>query len=286
MSFVRLSHVVAILLSAWGCSGDSAVSDQPDGFFQATSRTFAEGEPEHAWRALPKSYRSDVSSLVAEFAGRMDEDVWNKGFGLARKFTELIDKQRDLILSSSLADAMAVEAEEIEAQLDGVIDALNALLDSEISTLDGLKDLDLDEFMSDTLSEVFAPIQEMAKTSGQDLAEDWMERKLETSVVSEEGDVATVRLEVEGKPAEVQSVVKVDGVWVPQEMAEGWRSGIEEARAALAGFQIDAATKLEIMTAFGGLDAMLDQLLAAKTAEEFGEAVAQAMMMAASKLGG
>ena len=288
MSLVRLSPVILFsigLLFTPGCGGDSAVSDQPDGFFVATSRTMAEGKPQHAWRAMPESYRGDIDALVQEFAGKMDADVWDKGFGVARKFNQVLDKQRDLILANPFMAMLPVKPDDIKEQLDGIVGALGALLASEISTLDGLKGLDLDDFMSGTMSKVFAPIREMAESSGQDLAAGWMEANFKSSVVTEDGDTATIKLELEGKEAEEHKVVKVDGVWVPEEMARDWKSKIAEAREGLASMVIDPASKMEIMTGIGAMDAMLDQLLAAKDATEFGQALGQAMEMF-GKLGG
>ena len=270
------------------CSGDAPVSDQPDGFILATKTALVEGKPASVWNAMPASYQSDIGGVVHEFAGNMDEDVWNKGFSVARKLVEVVDKKRDLILAQPMLApfTMGIDTgDEFQQQLDRAVAALGTLLESEIRTLDGLQKLDLDSFVEDTLSEVFAPLMEMAEVSGNGPPDQWLKGKMMTTITEQTETSATVKVEVEGESTEEVKVVKVDGVWIPEEMARDWAKGLAEVRGQLAGFKIEAAQKAEILAGIAVAESILDQLLAAKTTEEFSAAVTQAMMMA-SKMGG
>ena len=70
-------------------------------------------------------------------------------------------------------------------------------------------------------------------------------------------------------------MAKVEGRWVPAEMADEWAQGIEDARQGLAEMTPEkmAAQKTQIMMFFGMADALIDQIASLQTPEEFDAAI-------------
>jgi hypothetical protein len=54
-------------------------------------------------------------------------------------------------------------------------------------------------------------------------------RNIKVEVVKEEGDKATIKTTV-GKKTNTEEMVKVEGKWVPKEMADDWDKEMEKAR--------------------------------------------------------
>jgi hypothetical protein len=98
------------------------------------------------------------------------------------------------------------------------------------------------------------------------------------STVKIEGDTATLRVENEGK-TEDHEVVRVDGKWLPKEMVAQWQEKMQAAADALTKDMPErlAKNKMQIILPMQMVQGVLDQLLAAKTQQEFDQIVQQVM---------
>ena len=100
-------------------------------------------------------------------------------------------------------------------------------------------------------------------------------KEIKVETVKVDGDSATVKVTVPGESAKEQEYKKVDGKWVPGEMVEGWARSMEKAKEAIGRINPDdiKAQKPMIIEKISKVDALLDKISAAKTAEEFQAAV-------------
>ena len=73
------------------------------------------------------------------------------------------------------------------------------------------------------------------------------------------------------KPPEEVRLTKVEGRWVPTEMAMGWSKGIEKARKGLEKMASDKSSTMQAKMGLGMANAVLDQMENANTQEEFNE---------------
>lgn len=262
-------------------------NSKPDAIFLTMADAVEENEPGRAWAALPQQWRSDADGLISEFAGKMDAEIWEKGTGIVGKVATLVKSKHEMLLQNPMVAPMLAQAgtttEDIEKHIDGVADAVTSLT-RKISSLDSLEKMSVESLLADTSGLVkmlkdVAPVEEGSSTAA-------MLRSVKTTVLSESGDTARVRIEADGARTEEYDMKKVDGIWLPVDMIESWRTGIEEARSQLASLEIPADEKPRMMQMMSMIDVTLDQLIAAKTDAEFQQAIMGAMATVAPMMMG
>ena len=93
-----LCYVVccSVVVAAVGC-GQTNVS--PDQTVKNVAQGIVDKKPQVLWEYLPKSYQKDVTDLIHEFAGKMDKELWTKGFTIAQKATRVLQEKKEFILA-------------------------------------------------------------------------------------------------------------------------------------------------------------------------------------------
>lgn len=276
--------LLPLTLALAGC-GDSvgsgsapAAAATPAGFFEALDQARV-GKPQVAWQSLPASYRTDVDALIDDFSGRMDAKLWDDGFAVLGKLVRVLDEKREYILGFPMVQMFTSQSDKkaVDTQYGAVVKTLSAVVNSDIKTLDGLKDLDVAEFLTKTVGSTMGDLLGAANTmgasglGGPDAA--MLSAKLEAAVVSETGDGAVVALTKPDGSKEQVSMSKVEGVWVPKDMADGWKQGIADAKSSLAELKITDEDRAQAAMMFGMANGFLDGLLKASSQEEFDEAI-------------
>jgi hypothetical protein len=271
----RVSTLAALaVVFVAGCGS----KEKPDAFIHAATDA-ANGKPQAIWQELPPSYQKDAKELIATFATKMDPKLWDDGFAIAKKAIKVAQQQRQFILANPMLQQLQVTPEAYDATLK----ILSTVSSSEVSTHAGLKTLDVEKFLSGTMAVLMDDIAKAGAvaakaTTGTDLSSQLAKaKKMKTSVESVAGDKAKVKIEMEGEAPQVLDFVKVEGKWIPQALAEGWPKAMQSAKAALADFKVEPQTIAAVGAAKTALDAALDKLLAAKTADEFNTELAMAM---------
>ena len=84
-----------------------------------------------------------------------------------------------------------------------------------------------------------------------------------------EGERAWVLIQKPDEKTEEVEFVLVEGKWLPAAMAEGWDSGIADAREQLSQVAVDPAQTAQAGVVLAMVDGALEGLLAAQTSEEF-----------------
>lgn len=285
----RLLLLPVLALALFGC-GD----DVPKTADQAVLRVvngLAENKPEVAWQAMPASYQKDVHDLVHTAVAKVDPTLWNKSFSMAQRIVKILREKKQFILkhdavgkSKEQAAAMGFGDLNIDAIYDSVVKILDAIVNSEIATHEKAVTLDVGAFLDRTGTKVMENVEELAtklqsedgKGKGKEMVDVYEKAKKTTAtLVKEEGDTATVKIEAPGEEPEEEQFVRVEGKWIPKEMKEEWPEMIAEAKK-----ELDAVTKEQMDEAKTmGLE-MLKQLEKAigpvekaSTQAEFDEAI-------------
>ncbi|NIM01652.1 MAG: hypothetical protein GTN89_12655, partial [Acidobacteria bacterium] len=204
-----------------GCSKSkpAPVADTADGAVRLVTEGLADGRPQVVWHALPASYQDDITELVHGFAGTMDAELWNRTFEVVEKATRVLDEKRDFILDHPMLAAQMDDRKEAEEAWNAVVDILEIVVQSDLADLDRMKKLDVERFLTKTGGDLFDGFEALAALSptgsmpGLDLAE------AEATLLSSEGDRARVRVEIPGQPTEEMDFSRVEGKWIPAEMA-------------------------------------------------------------------
>ena len=271
------------LLPVFGCSQGEPTPDQA---LQAIAVGATENKPQVYWESLPPSYQRDVDGLVKEFAGKMDAEIWDSGFGVAQKAVKVLKEKKEYILANPFVAMAGVEPATLDKNWDSVVAALSALVNSDVSKIERLKKLDVQEFLSTTGADIMQHASSVAEAVPQANIKEQMAnfKNAKFSVVKMDGDVATVKIDTPnlepGQKDEVQ-LVKVEGKWILKDIADNWSEKMKEARQALADFDPDQIkeNKEQIMAQIKVVDTQLNLLLSSKSADDFnGKLMAMAMM--------
>ncbi len=275
--------LLALLLTLIGCGGGSAEppAKTADEAVLRVVRGLAADNPVHLWDALPDSYQKDVNDLIKAFANKMDAGGWDPAFQIGQRITKLLRDKKQFILAHPMLAEMPNRAE-AEKGWDNIVGMLDTVLTSEISTLEGLKKLDMRRFFSGTGSRLmaqFSAASKLAKDMGpeQKQAAEMFEKfkAMKATIVSESGDTAKVKLEIAGeKPKEVD-FTRVEGKWIPADMAREFKGGIAEARAAVEKITPEQVAQMKsgVMLASGMISGTIAPLEQATTQAEFNTAV-------------
>jgi hypothetical protein len=249
------------------------IPDTPDGTVRAVTAAVADRHPEVLWQALPPRYQKDITELTHAFAGRMDPAVWDAAFGLGRKATGILRDKRALFLESEMLQATGDDRRRVEDGWDSVVSVLDSFFGSDVTRLETLKTIDWERYLATTGRQLMSQAAEVSKARGDNAYEREFASKLQQTkveLVSRDGDQATVRMTAPGEEPEELPLTRVEGRWVPTEMAADWDVKVAAAREKLASLTDEevAQGSAQAMALIGMADAMLTELEAVETAEQ------------------
>lgn len=250
----------------------------PDGTVRAVSAELADRHPEVLWHALPATYQKDITELTHAFAARMDPAVWDAAFGLGRRTTGLLRDKKEIILASSMVDAAGEKKADIEGGWDTMVSLLDSFFTSDVASLDKLKTISWESYLSTTGRDLMNLAAERSKASGDDAFDREFTAKLrqtEVEVVSSEGDTATVRVSAPDETPEEIQLTRVEGRWVPTDMAGDWDKNIAEAKEKLASMTDEEIQQgsMQAMMLIGMVDGMIAELETIESPEQFEQAI-------------
>lgn len=252
----------------------------PDGTVRAVSQALADGHPEVVWQALPASYQEDVTEITHAFAAKMDPEIWNGVFRVGRKAVGVLRDKKQYILDSALVNASGDKKADVEANWDTVVGLLDSVFASDLASLESLKTMDWEHYLATTGAAVMAKAATMSSTSAKE-HEDFVAklRASKVEVVSQDGDSAVLRMSTPGEEPEEASFTRVEGRWVPAEMAAKWDADMADARQKIAAITPEqmAQGKAQAMAMIGMVEGVVDQLAAAETKDEFEQAMKNAL---------
>jgi hypothetical protein len=265
-------------LLAWSCdSGPESglvIPDSPDGAVQAVLAGLAAHRPEIVWRALPPSYQDDASGLVRSFAEHVEPALHQRAVVVARKAVVVLQAKKELILASdAIRAATAADPAAVEAAWEAAVHAADIVLSSELADLEALRELDVEAFLATTGRALMNRAAEVPAIGGE--GESFAERlgalgEAEVELVAADGDRATVRIRLPDlAPFEID-MVRLEGRWLPVELASRWPGAVESAAARIEAMAGDGAARMELVAfvTLGVAESFLDQLAQLTTAEE------------------
>ena len=269
--------VVLSLAVAIGCGGGAGaqltIPDSPDGTVRVVLDGLVQHHPEIVWRALPPSYQQDVADLTRDFADSVDAAVFDRAVAVARKGVVVLQSKKDLILESETFMKSQVDRESVDAVWENSVHMLDIVLASELTDLAALRSLEVEAFLSTTGSALMDHVTEMPADNEE--MESFSQRveafkQTEVELVREETDHAVVLLTVPGEaPTELQ-LIRVEGRWIPVELASQWPQAVAEADARIELLSSDEAAQLRVQVLFGigVVEGFIDQIDRMETSDE------------------
>jgi hypothetical protein len=277
---VRVALASFIVALALGCaknadsvSPEPVIPDSPDGTVLAISRSLSENHPEILWAALPESYRQDINEITRSFAEKMDPALYNRSIAILRRAIQVLDDRKDIILASQTFQSTGVDPVKVSQGLSSAVVVSEILLGSQIATLDGLATVEWEQFLGSTGAQLLVAVAAIEVEDGGNPMDAFDSLKVET--IESSGDSSTLRISSEGHEPEDVKMARVEGRWIPAEMADGWSKGVTEAREGLAEITPEtlAAQKTQAMMFFGMADGLIEQIALMQTPEEFDAAI-------------
>lgn len=274
---IVLSCVVATAMVALASPADAGLPDSPDGTVSAVIQSLADRHPEILWQALPPGYQQDISDVTHAAAEKMDPELWDAIFRIGTKVSGVLRDKKEFFLNSSMMNAAGEEKVRVEENWDTAVSALDNFFTSEFSNLETFKTMDWERFLSTTGVELMDRIAELDAQKGEEDVEEMIAKLRATTVetVSQEGDKATVRISAPDEDPEEVPLTRVEGRWVPSDMADDWDSNMAEAKENIANLTEEqmAQAKMQAMMVMGMADAAIDQIAATTTQDEFDQAL-------------
>lgn len=270
--------VTGVFLGA-GCSPKSkqvVIPDAPDAAMRVIADELAAGKAGVLWAAMPASYQLDVTDVVRTAGTKMDPEVYDGTFAILKRLADVADKQRAFILANPMAQQM--DKAKAEANWSHGVAMVRALATSQLASAEGMRAFEGEKFLSTTGSELLGLAQEMSKASGEDFFAKLKAVRFTATDVT--ATSASIKAETEGKPADASTFTKIEGRWVPQEMAAQWTEKMAEAKKNLAAITPEEIqkNKPQVLGALAMANGVLTQLEEAKTQAEFDAALQGAMM--------
>lgn len=275
-SFLTLLLIAGTFPLLSGC-GKSAQSARALGPVESM-RTMMDGvtnqQMEALWNFLPASYQGDVNGLVHEFSGKMDPEMYNGTFQTLQRITKLLQDKKAYILKNQTINGLPVPPEKVAEFWDPAVGLINTLAQSDLSSLEKLKNFDGEKFLTSSgnqMAKQVIRISDLLPQKEGELSFSEKTKQTKITLVSMEGDTATIKMDVPGKDLTEEKMVKVEGKWIPKNLADNWKSRMDEARKKLAELTPEKVTaqKEKTLTAITKVNEVLTQLESAKTEEEF-----------------
>lgn len=266
----------ALLFAACG-KGPTEIPNTPDGTIDTVAQEIGKGNAEVVWDALPAKYQDDVTTVTHDLGSKVDSELYDKGFGLVTKAGDVIAQKKSFIANNEMIKQQA--GENAETVIDTIVSSLNILSDSQLSTVDGLANLDVREFLATTYSEILVKADSAAVAAGE---ESFLQKLLNVKAELVETKDGSATLNVTAPDGETEEMVMklIEGKWIPADLADDWDEEMTKIKKQIAEITPDSINKYkpQILGAIAMIEGSLSQLEAAKTQEEFDTALQNAMM--------
>jgi len=285
--FAQMTAMAIVFAGLVGGVAPAQAADAPDVYVQKLVNEAAAGNGKALWNALPEDYQGDVEDLLEEFTKNMDAELWDGGFKLVGKLAKVLKDKKEFVVGSQFTQGIpGPQKDAVTKEWDSIVEALSMISKSDISTHEGLKELDIEEFFDKTGSKLADGLLKASENAPQ-VAEGLKKLKsVKVTLVSKDGDEAVLKFQADGEEPKEETYTLDGGKWLPKKMVDDWDGDIAKAKAQLAAVKLPAEKKTQVIAVMGGVDKVFDQLLAAKDQQAFDGALLGLIGMFAGPPGG
>ncbi len=224
---------------------------------EALMQGVADQKMEAVWNFIPDSYQQQINDQTHALADKMDPELYDGIFNTAQRITKLLKDKKEYILKNQMIQGLPVPPEKLGEFWDPTVGLLDTIANGEMSSVAKLKKLDGKTYLANegnaVLKQVFKISDMLPQKEGEP---SFPERIKQTKVtlVSEEGDKATIKIEAPGEEPRDQAMVKVEDKWIPDTLAANWDKQLANINTQLA--------KLENAKSEEEFNAMLTPIIA------------------------
>ena len=265
--------------------------DSAKALAEVVLKDVSEGNPEILWKALPEDYQKDVKDSIAAYVATADKEIHEKAFGLTSKVANVIEAKKEYIITSLKEQTKQAEPGKEPVDFDAldknwgdIVSLVKNLSASDLASLDKLKSLDPQNFLSTTGKDMLGSVVKLQgifnadAPAGENIAD-------LAKVLVKELDVKSDLTKLEftnplSKEVNVVDFVKIGESWLPKEMADSWKGKVSELKTQFgAGSEMSSQEKMQANMMMGAANGILDKLMGSKSQEEFDGTVKDSMGM-------
>jgi hypothetical protein len=277
-------------MSKWEKGQQPAVlSMGPAEAIQTVANGLKSHRPRVIWDALPLGYQRDLHAVLHAYGAQTDPELWAASRQVLQKSILVMRTQQKFLLNYPIVRAALAESsagvnlrsatspsaqtdEQLLASWEATVGVLELLTASDLADLKKLCTLDVGHFLDQTGVEIMQQLASASRLTADDSFNQGLSlaSSMQVSQVSMVGSEAVVLLS-SGDQSEQNSMVLVEGKWIPAELARAWPGMMSTARAGLAVLadKSFAQRKPEWIHQLQATEKTLDDLLAAQTQAEF-----------------
>jgi hypothetical protein len=204
----------------------AAVPDSPEKVVLEAAKAAGEGNYVLIYAMLPESYQKDLQGMYKKIADKVDAEMYGKVWATADKAFAAVKKNKDTIAKGGM-----VPAEMLEQGITTAEAVITLAKEMKLNDAAAMKALDIAAF----LAENGKKLHDFGwKTAEQFQKDDAAKTKEVIASVKAElkgevkDDKATVAITVAGDTKDTE-FVKVEGKWIPAELAAMWPEFKKEA---------------------------------------------------------
>ena len=259
-----------------GCGSD--IPDTPDGTVEAVISDLKKDKVDIVWKALPESYQNDLNEIVHGFANKMDKELYNKGFSLTNQIVNVLKDKKEFILNNPFMAAnpnVQKNKAKIEKEWSTIVNILETITKSDISDLSTMKNIDLGYYMKSTGNELMEKLSSIIQLATKESQTKNYNDIADIKLLSSENDHAVVNIIYNDDSNEELKMSKIEGRWIPSDLAADWKTDMSKAKKAIADISSEqiAQVKAKTMGAMLKVEASVSQIAKAKEQNEFNQAV-------------
>ena len=284
MKLLTKLSIFAVILFVFSSCGKSARVEKKLGpaetiTYAATST--ANNDMGAVWTLLPKSYRTDINSMVHMIGDKMPKSIWDEAFTLVGRIGKVLETKQDIILQMMDGNLPPnTSKEDVKFGLASVGKMLSTLASSEIAKVENLKDIDLADVADTTLTDIMKivnneKVKKIFQSQNPSKSELFFDalQNVKAELVSESGNSAKVKVtDPKGKVEELE-LVKVEDKWISKKMADEFKTGIAQAKTQLTeGLKKLPEMQMQVGMGIGMISGVVTTLENAKSADDIKKA--------------
>ena len=285
-----ISLFIMLPLAMAGCGGGG--SDSPTAMFDAARDAAVKNDPVLMWNTLPSKWQADADGLVHEIGKKVPAQLYDKVMATAGMVFNIMKTKKEFVWNTpmvkmQMSQMTPQELSNAKAAYDAIVTLGEALAQSDLSTAAGLHRFAFKSFLTKHGSEIHVALIAVIRAASAEEPEAQQAllmiesvKNLKATVLSTSGDSAVVSVAIPGLPVGAlpssMNMQKVEGKWVPAEMAMKFPMMMSEAHAEISNmdFSASSAEVMQVTMVLTMVDAVIGSLEKATTQAEFDQALA------------
>jgi SLA1 homology domain 1, SHD1 len=232
------------------------------------------------WDALPASYQKDVQEIVGLALQKIDPSMIQPVMQVRNNVLQILRSKKEFILNNNMVKMAMPDPAVVSKVYDPAVDLIDAYLSKELVEVSKARSSELRTLLESYTSNIskkaaaveaaIPPESQIAKSYN---ASNW--KNFTYKVESTAADAAVLTMEVPGQPTQIIELTKVEGRWVPADMAKDWDKNMAEAKGELEKLTPEKMLEIKqgMQVPLGMVNGILGTLLAANDQASFDQAV-------------